>query len=308
MDKANEGLDKQTNTNPFNQVAIINKETKKKPYDIKIKNNNPNEPKINVNMKYSDKQKYRRYKTKVEPKLFSKIMIDEEDDIVNTIKKAFGIEPEKKQNLTAVETSEMPYYQEPNPEQGEEPDIVEMYREPEPEPEPEQAPAPAPAPAPARRERKPKPDDIEVEPKTSREITSKLALPSPLTASKIKELFSPTKEREAARAEAARAEAAERREEEEAAKKRLETLSALSLAEKEKEINKKIKEREEEYSKPLSVKDEETFQKHLKKEFRDLTEEKVQWLRKQYKISGNLPDPKYFGRTSEEIDKKTTEN
>ena len=76
-----------TNTNPFSQVGIINKETKKKPYDVKIKNNNPNEPKVNINMKYSNKQKYRRYKTKIEPKLNDKIMIDEEDDIVNTIKK-----------------------------------------------------------------------------------------------------------------------------------------------------------------------------------------------------------------------------
>jgi hypothetical protein len=91
-------MDKQTNTEPFSKVAVINKEAKKKPYDIKIKNNNPNEPKVKVNMKYSDKQRYRRYKTKTEPKLNSKIMIDEEDDIVNTIKKAFGIEPEKKKN------------------------------------------------------------------------------------------------------------------------------------------------------------------------------------------------------------------
>ena len=38
-------------------------------------------------MKYSEKQKCRRYKTKTEPKLHSKIMVDEEDDSVNTIKK-----------------------------------------------------------------------------------------------------------------------------------------------------------------------------------------------------------------------------
>ncbi len=88
-------MNKETNTEPFNNVAIIKKETKKKPYDVKF---SKNEPKINVSMKYSDKQKFRRYKTKTEPKLNSKIMIDEEDDIVNTIKKAFGIEPEKKRN------------------------------------------------------------------------------------------------------------------------------------------------------------------------------------------------------------------
>ena len=118
-------------TNTFNQIGIINTDkTKKKPYDVKIKNNNPNEPKVNINMKYSDKQKYRRYKTKTEPKLFSKIMIDEEDDIVNTIKKAFGMENKKNTNMTNVETSGVPYYEEPNPVEGEEPNIVEMVREP----------------------------------------------------------------------------------------------------------------------------------------------------------------------------------
>jgi hypothetical protein len=65
-------------------------------------------------MKYTEKQKYRRYKTKIEPKLLSKIMIDEEDDIINTIKKAFDIKPENKQNYSQVETSETPYYKEPD--------------------------------------------------------------------------------------------------------------------------------------------------------------------------------------------------
>ena len=108
--------DAATNTNPVSQIALINKETKKKPYDVKIKNNNPNEPKIQVNMKYSDKQRFRRYKTKTEPKLYGKIMIDEEDDIVKTIKKAFGIQDETKKNYTEVETSGTPFYEEPNPQ------------------------------------------------------------------------------------------------------------------------------------------------------------------------------------------------
>jgi hypothetical protein len=47
-------MDKETNAELFNKVAIINKETKKKPHNITIKNNNPNEPKINIDMKYSD--------------------------------------------------------------------------------------------------------------------------------------------------------------------------------------------------------------------------------------------------------------
>jgi hypothetical protein len=47
-------------------------------------------------------------------------MIDEEDDIVKTIKKAFGIEDEKKLNYTDVETSGTPYYEEPQPQQPQE--------------------------------------------------------------------------------------------------------------------------------------------------------------------------------------------
>jgi hypothetical protein len=105
--------DASTNTNPLSQIAFINKDKEKKPYDVKIKNYNPDEPKISVNMKYSDKQRFRKYKTKTEPKLFSKIMIDEEDDIVKTIKKAFGIEDKKKLNYSDVETSGTPYYDEP---------------------------------------------------------------------------------------------------------------------------------------------------------------------------------------------------
>ena len=85
-------MDKETNTLPFSQIGIINQETKKKPHNITIKNYNPNEPKVIPNMKYSEKQKYRRYRTKTEPKLHEKIMVDEDEDIINTIQKAFGIE------------------------------------------------------------------------------------------------------------------------------------------------------------------------------------------------------------------------
>jgi len=113
-------IDASTNTNPLSQIAFINKDKKKKPYDVNIKNYNPDEPKISVNMKYSDKQRFRKYKTKTEPKLFSKIMIDEEDDIVKTIKKAFGIEDKKKLNYSDVETSGTPYYEEPQPQQPQE--------------------------------------------------------------------------------------------------------------------------------------------------------------------------------------------
>ena len=284
-----------TNTNPFNPVNLINTETKKKPYDIRIKNYNPNEPKIEVNMKYSDKQRYRRYKTKTEPKLFSKIMIDEEDDIVNTIKKAFGIEPEKKRNFTTIETSGTPFYEKPDPEDGEDPNIVEM-RAPEPEQEPpappparapqERRPAPAPAPAP-----KQKPSNIEVEPKTSKEITADLAAPAALSPARIKALFSPTKE---------------------TAKERLDTLSDIAKAEQEKAKQEKLKamqekdkKLDEEASKPFSSKTrEEEFQKHLEDNFRDLDEKTVTYLRKQYITTGYLPSPDTFGRTPEEIEKK----
>jgi len=40
-------VDAAVNTNPLSQIAVINKDKlKKKPYDVKIKNYNPNEPKI----------------------------------------------------------------------------------------------------------------------------------------------------------------------------------------------------------------------------------------------------------------------
>ena len=117
-------------TNTFNQIGIINTDkTKKKPYDVKIKNNNPNEPKLRKSqILYSDKQNYRRYKTKIEPKLFSKIMVDDEEDLIAKIRKEFGIEDKTRKNYSEAETSGVPYYEEPNPIQGEEPNIVEMLR------------------------------------------------------------------------------------------------------------------------------------------------------------------------------------
>ena len=115
-----------TNTNPLNYVGIINTKTKKKPYNITFKNFNPNEPKISVNTMYSDKQKYRRYKTKTEPKLFSKIMVDDEEDLIAKIRKEFGIEDKTRKNYSKVETSGAEYYEKPNPETGRPPYLVEM--------------------------------------------------------------------------------------------------------------------------------------------------------------------------------------
>ena len=104
-----------TKIKPLNYIGLFNTEKKKKPYDVKFKNFNPNEPKIMVNMRYSDKQKYRRYKTKTEPKLFSDIMVDEEEDLIAKIRKEFGIKDTKKKNYSDAETSGTPYYPEINP-------------------------------------------------------------------------------------------------------------------------------------------------------------------------------------------------
>ena len=108
----------ETNTNPYNNIGIINAgNLKKKPHNITIKNFNPNEPKIRQSkILYSDKQKYRRYKTKTEPKLFSKITIDEEDDLVAKIRKEFGITADnKKTNYSDANTSGANYVKDPEP-------------------------------------------------------------------------------------------------------------------------------------------------------------------------------------------------
>ncbi len=106
-----------TNTNPntMNNLLLINSKIKKNPHNITIKNYNPNEPKTKQSkILYSDKQNYRKYKTKIEPKLLSRITIDEEDDLVAKIRKEFGITNiDKKKNYSEVITAETPYYKEP---------------------------------------------------------------------------------------------------------------------------------------------------------------------------------------------------
>ena len=79
MDKAIETANAATNTNTFNQIGIINTDKKKqKPHNITFKNFNPNEPKTRKSkILYSNKQNYRKYKTKTEPQLFIKIMVDD---------------------------------------------------------------------------------------------------------------------------------------------------------------------------------------------------------------------------------------
>ena len=122
-------------------------------------------------MKYSEKQKYRRYKTKTEPKLHNKIMIDEEDDIVNTIKKAFGIEDKKKTNYSSPETSGAPHYEEPNPIEPEEPIVVPKYKTTE-DPKPNVA---------QEREIIPRARTTSI----ATEITSEIASPSPISPGKL---------------------------------------------------------------------------------------------------------------------------
>ena len=119
-------VDAAVNTNPLSQIAVLNTDKlKKKPYDVKIKNYNPNEPKIKANMKYTDKQNFRRYKTKTEPKLFSKIMVDDEEELISKIRKEFGIQDTTKKNYSEVETSGTPYYDAPNLK---EPEIVNQQQ------------------------------------------------------------------------------------------------------------------------------------------------------------------------------------
>ena len=73
-------------------------ETKKQPFDIKI-DNNKKEPKLSKNVRYSDKQNYRRYKTLTEPKLLSRIMVDANDSetlqMQAKIQEILGIAPKK---------------------------------------------------------------------------------------------------------------------------------------------------------------------------------------------------------------------
>ena len=122
-----QSVDAANNTNQFNQIALINTDkSKKKPYDVKIKNYNPNEPKIKANMKYSDKHRFRKYKTKTEPKLYSKIMVDDEEELISKIRKEFGIKDTTRKNYSEVETSGTPYYKAPNPQLPERQSMVKF--------------------------------------------------------------------------------------------------------------------------------------------------------------------------------------
>ena len=114
--------DAETNT-ANNNIGFINMKKKKKSHNITIKNFNPNEPTIReTKIQYSDKQKYRKYKTDIEPKLQEKIKVDEEDDLIDKIRKEFGIniKNNKQKNYSEPITAEANYTR--DPEQAQEPE------------------------------------------------------------------------------------------------------------------------------------------------------------------------------------------
>jgi len=77
-----------------NHIANINMEKKEKPHNIRIKNN-AKQPTATPNLKYTDKHRFRRYKTKTEPNLLNRIKANEDDDIIDKIKAAFNPEYKK---------------------------------------------------------------------------------------------------------------------------------------------------------------------------------------------------------------------
>ena len=320
MEPENAKIDASTNTNPLSQIALINKETKKKPYDVKIKNYNPNEPKIQANMKYSDKQKFRRYKTKTEPKLFSKIMIDEEDDIVKTIKKAFGIEDKKKLNYSEVETSGTPYYETPIQQA---PEIVNQEQ-------PQIRERPQMIERPQMQERRIR------QPSASTEITSDIAQPPPMSPGQIRaQMVLKQSEENRKKREIVQAEAIKRAEQE---REKILELSRITNEEqkKEKEEQAKMKpgdtvakireimrqrdKREqdilakdpksrtrEEREILQSIKETKKAEALMKKEYEKrltefvgLTDKERKVLDKEFEISGSPPSFDTYGRTPEE--------
>ena len=190
---------------------------------------------LQVNMKYSDKQRFRRYKTKTEPKLFSKITIDEEDDIVKTIKKAFGIEDKKKLNYSEVETSGTPYYETPIQQA---PEIVNQEQ-------PRMRERPQMIEGPIRQQPQMRERPIR-QPSASTEITSEIAQPPQMSPGKLTELMLSKQSEENTRIRES-AIAINKAEDEKA---RLLELSRIAKEEQEKEKAKEEQEKAEEKIKP----------------------------------------------------------
>jgi len=99
-------------------------DVKKKPYDIEI-DNNKKEPKLSKNVRYTDKQNYRRYKTLTEPKLLGRIMVDANDsqtlDIQEQIQRLLGLKPPQKKDERLPEGADVftpsAYVAPPNPKE-----------------------------------------------------------------------------------------------------------------------------------------------------------------------------------------------
>jgi len=83
---------------------------KRKPIDVKINNDIRKEPKISLlkNAKFSEEQRFRRYKTKVEPRLKEKITMNEDDDIATRLKEIFGMKVPDTKPTDKKEDKEVP--------------------------------------------------------------------------------------------------------------------------------------------------------------------------------------------------------
>lgn len=94
---------------PFG-LNIISPEEKKKAYDIHIDNRKVGEKhKPTSSAKLSHKQNYRRYLSKNEAKQKSSIQVNQEPDIINKIKSAFGLkQQEDNKNFQLVNTNPAP--------------------------------------------------------------------------------------------------------------------------------------------------------------------------------------------------------
>ena len=88
-------------TNPQSLIGLFNLKQKKKRHNITI-DNNRREPTAKPDVRYTEKQRYRKYKTKIEPALLNKIEANADDDIVNKIKEAFGLSEKKIQIIARV--------------------------------------------------------------------------------------------------------------------------------------------------------------------------------------------------------------
>ena len=89
-----------TDATDANTQTDFQSKLKKKPHNIFI-HNKKREQTAKVNTKYTDKQRFRKYKTKVEPNLLKRIEVNDDEDMVNRIKEAFNQKDLNKNVVTA---------------------------------------------------------------------------------------------------------------------------------------------------------------------------------------------------------------